>query len=464
MAVRSILNKKQILSKDASETFTNDKTKILNSNKIINKNNSNPKDENSILSLKNKKYVLGRKSRNELIGVHADLVKVVNRAIEITSIDFSVHDGIRTIEEQTALVKSGASRTLESRHITGHAVDLIPIIKGKMCWDWEPIYQIAEAVRKAALELKIPIRWGGSWDVLLTSTTGATKDIVSNYVKRRKEKKKKAFIDGPHYELPKSKYPIKTMVSKSILSEKLLLGSIELDSVTVTSKKQKILNSSNILHKQEITKKVREKVNNKKPINERYLSENFKFEEFLRSDEAQKHAIINEQENPPDKIIMNLKYLVKKTLQPIRSKLKTSIHINSGYRCRKLNKLVGGSKSSQHIKGEAADCILSNNFLTDPRVKNVREDIEKKVVKLVGKPLRSDVTANFYLFAYICINLKELDIDQVIHEEGEGFGAPGWIHISSSKSKNRREIVAIGSYVKSRKEKPNLKEALAYGT
>jgi len=151
-------------------------------------------------------YKLGQKSLAELEGVHSDLVKVVKRAIEITPQDFSVHDGIRTLDEQKELVKSGASKTLKSRHITGHAVDLVPYINGKLRWEWEPIYQIAEAVRTAAEELQVNIRWGGAWDVLLTSVDEPTEDIVSGYVERKRSEGKKAFIDGPHYELPKSEY------------------------------------------------------------------------------------------------------------------------------------------------------------------------------------------------------------------------------------------------------------------
>jgi peptidoglycan L-alanyl-D-glutamate endopeptidase CwlK len=80
-------------------------------------------------------FILGQRSLSELEGVHSDLVAVVKRAIEITPQDFSVHDGIRTIEQQKELVKSGASKTLNSRHITGHAVDLVPYINGKLRWN-----------------------------------------------------------------------------------------------------------------------------------------------------------------------------------------------------------------------------------------------------------------------------------------------------------------------------------------
>jgi len=151
-------------------------------------------------------YSLGSKSKKELEGVHEDLVKVVERAIEITAQDFSVHDGIRTIEDQKALVEKGASKTMASRHITGHAVDLVPYINGRLRWEWEPIYVIADAVRTAANELDVPIRWGGCWDQWLTESDDVPEDLVEDYVARRRAAGKRAFIDGPHYELPRSKY------------------------------------------------------------------------------------------------------------------------------------------------------------------------------------------------------------------------------------------------------------------
>ncbi|MBI5461559.1 MAG: M15 family metallopeptidase [Gammaproteobacteria bacterium] len=152
-------------------------------------------------------YKLGNKSLKELTGVHQDLVAVVSRTIELTVQDFAVHDGIRTLEEQRRLVASGASQTLDSRHITGHAVDLVPYINNKLRWEWELIYKIADAVRAAAKELGTPIRWGGAWDLTLTDTDDATEDLVADYSARRRQAGKKAFIDGPHFELPKMLYP-----------------------------------------------------------------------------------------------------------------------------------------------------------------------------------------------------------------------------------------------------------------
>ena len=152
-------------------------------------------------------YKLGKASLNELQGVHADLVAVVQRAITLTTQDFSVHDGLRTLAEQQRLVAKGASTTLDSRHLSGHAVDLVPYINGKLRWEWNPLYAIADAVRVAAQELRTPLRWGGAWDIDFTASTDSTEDLVALYVQRRKAAGLRAFIDGPHFELPKAAYP-----------------------------------------------------------------------------------------------------------------------------------------------------------------------------------------------------------------------------------------------------------------
>lgn len=133
------------------------------------------------------------------------MVKVVNRAIEITGQDFTVHDGIRSVREQRNYVNRGVSQTMNSKHLKqsdgyGHAVDLVPYINGKMRWEWEPIYVIAEAMRQAADELGVNIRWGGCWQVI-TGTSLPPKKLVRNYVNKRRKQGRKAFNDGPHYEL-----------------------------------------------------------------------------------------------------------------------------------------------------------------------------------------------------------------------------------------------------------------------
>lgn len=146
-------------------------------------------------------YKLGRHSLRELNGVNPILVDVVKIAIEITEQDFTVHDGLRTLQEQKILVARGASTTLKSKHLTGHAVDLVPYINGKLRWEWGPIYMIADAMRDAALDLGVSIRWGGAWDIDFTNSDLPPRKIVENYVVQRKNIGKRAFIDGPHYEM-----------------------------------------------------------------------------------------------------------------------------------------------------------------------------------------------------------------------------------------------------------------------
>lgn len=146
-------------------------------------------------------FTFGESSERELIGVKPQLVTVTREALILSTQDFSVHDGLRTKAEQAKLVAAGASQTMDSKHLTGDAVDLVPYINGKLRWEWAPIYLIAEAVRIAAKKHSVNITWGGAWDVNLTTSTGPVERLVEDYVARRKAMGKKAFIDGPHFEL-----------------------------------------------------------------------------------------------------------------------------------------------------------------------------------------------------------------------------------------------------------------------
>jgi peptidoglycan L-alanyl-D-glutamate endopeptidase CwlK len=123
-------------------------------------------------------YKLGTRSLQSLSGVHPDMVAVVKRAIEITEQDFTVIEGIRNVNRQRSLLKAGKSTTMNSRHITGHAVDMVP-------WpvDWNDLERfevVSEAMKAAAEELEVSIVWGGDW---------------------------KSFYDGPHFELNRKSYP-----------------------------------------------------------------------------------------------------------------------------------------------------------------------------------------------------------------------------------------------------------------
>lgn len=125
-------------------------------------------------------FYLSTRSRARLIGVHRDLVEVVEAAIKITPVDFSVVEGVRTLAKQREYFVKGKSRTMRSRHLTGHAVDLAPWRGGTI--DWTPVYflPVAQAMRTAAAAASVPLEWGGDWQ---------------------------SFVDMPHFQLPWQEYP-----------------------------------------------------------------------------------------------------------------------------------------------------------------------------------------------------------------------------------------------------------------
>jgi peptidoglycan L-alanyl-D-glutamate endopeptidase CwlK len=125
-------------------------------------------------------YKLGTRSKHRLKGLHPDLAKVVERAIEISTVDFTVLEGLRTPERQKTLMEAGASQTLNSRHITGHAVDLGAWVDDEVRWDWPLYHKLAAAMKEAAKQLDVAIVWGGDW---------------------------RTFKDGPHFELNRKDYP-----------------------------------------------------------------------------------------------------------------------------------------------------------------------------------------------------------------------------------------------------------------
>lgn len=138
--------------------------------------------------------ILSKSSIAKLKGVHPDLVRVIKRAAANTKIPFIVVEGVRTLERQKELLKAGATKILNSRHITGHAVDLVPLIDGKPRWDWSLYLGLADCVRQAARDEKVPVRWGGSWSELNKINGQITTKLLS-----------KSFPDGPHFELPRRK-------------------------------------------------------------------------------------------------------------------------------------------------------------------------------------------------------------------------------------------------------------------
>ncbi len=139
-------------------------------------------------------FHFGRRSLERLEGVHPDLVKVAHQAIVATTVDFCILEGCRTMERQRLLFQSGASQTLNSRHIpalprddekdsgpVGHAIDIGAWVDNMVRWDW-PLYDmLAIAMKAEAEEVGVPIEWGGDW---------------------------KSFRDGPHYQLPRKTHPV----------------------------------------------------------------------------------------------------------------------------------------------------------------------------------------------------------------------------------------------------------------
>ncbi|WP_454889543.1 M15 family metallopeptidase [Serratia quinivorans] len=125
-------------------------------------------------------FKLSQKSEDKLAGVNPDLVQVVRLALTLSPVDFGITEGLRTVERQKEMVRTGKSQTMKSRHITGHAVDVVAYIGADISWEWNYYAQIAKAFKLAGSQLGIPIEWGGDW---------------------------KTLKDGPHFQLSHAAYP-----------------------------------------------------------------------------------------------------------------------------------------------------------------------------------------------------------------------------------------------------------------
>lgn len=138
----------------------------------------------------------GNRSLSNLYGIHHHLRQVADRALEVTSQDMTVIEGLRSPERQAQLVSEGKSQTMNSRHLTGHAIDVAPWVNGSVSWDWEYFYAIGDAFIKASKELDVPIRWGANWrihDLRNWEETGI--ELARAYPGN--------FPDGPHFEIPR---------------------------------------------------------------------------------------------------------------------------------------------------------------------------------------------------------------------------------------------------------------------
>ena len=163
-------------------------------------------------------FHFSERSLSRLDGLHFVLRDVALKAIALSTVDFAITEGLRAQERQAELVKAGASRTMNGRHVTGHAVDVVAVVGGVLRWElvWYP--QIAHAFRQAGIALHAPLVWGCVWDRTLNEIDYDLADAATQYQERwyrthprPANRDKREFwgplIDGPHFELSRKEYP-----------------------------------------------------------------------------------------------------------------------------------------------------------------------------------------------------------------------------------------------------------------
>jgi peptidoglycan L-alanyl-D-glutamate endopeptidase CwlK len=147
-------------------------------------------------------FKLSERSLKNLEGVDEKLNLVVLKAIKETKVDFGVICGLRTWEEQEALVASGASQTMKSKHLDGHAVDLMAYVGSRGSWELNLYDDIADAIKQAAIDLDVGIRWGAAWTVSdIRHWDGTMEEAMQSYIDTRRGQGRRPFIDAPHFEL-----------------------------------------------------------------------------------------------------------------------------------------------------------------------------------------------------------------------------------------------------------------------
>ena len=147
-------------------------------------------------------FTLSQRSLDELDSVDPDLIKVVKYAIGVTKVDFGVIEGVRTLEKQKELVAAGASKTMNSKHLKGLAVDLMAYVGGRGCWELKVYDDIADAMKQGAIEYGVPIGWGASWHIRnIADWEGTMEEAMNDYIDTRRKEGKRPFIDGPHFEI-----------------------------------------------------------------------------------------------------------------------------------------------------------------------------------------------------------------------------------------------------------------------
>ena len=150
-------------------------------------------------------FKLSSRSLGRLDGVDEKLSNVVKKAIGYSTVDFGVIQGLRSVEEQKELVARGLSKTMKSKHLEGRAVDLMAYLNGRACWEINVYDEIADAMKQAAIDEDVHIRWGAAWTVSdIRSWEGTMEEAMLHYVDIRRGQNKRPFIDGPDFELMQS--------------------------------------------------------------------------------------------------------------------------------------------------------------------------------------------------------------------------------------------------------------------
>ena len=147
-------------------------------------------------------FKLSKRSLKNLEGVDPSLVGVVKYALPRTDTDFGVIEGLRTTQRQRELFDKGASQTMNSKHLTGEAVDLLAYVGARGSWELPLYYDIATAIREAAIHLDVGIRWGGCWILGdIRDWCGTMEEATAMYIENKTAIDKPIFIDAPHFEL-----------------------------------------------------------------------------------------------------------------------------------------------------------------------------------------------------------------------------------------------------------------------
>lgn len=148
-------------------------------------------------------FQLSQRSLSKLKGVDNRLIECVTLAIQYAKVDFAVTEGVRTPARQRELFIQGASQIKEGgTHVQGRAVDLMAFIGGRASWELNLYDDIADAMKRAAIEVGVGVRWGAAWNVPdIRNWKGTMEEAMNFYIDERRKQGKRPFIDGPHFEL-----------------------------------------------------------------------------------------------------------------------------------------------------------------------------------------------------------------------------------------------------------------------